>query len=86
MLARTEPPEIEEQQYAPQPRTSDLVNKRMRVIRDGREFIQVTTTAKPGRAIFCIVRLIAPDGRETYQIGTRRTRGRPPKQNGKSHG
>jgi hypothetical protein len=82
MLARTESP-IEETEWAPRPRASDLVNKRMRVMRDGREFVQITTTAKPGRVIFCIVRLIAPDGRETYQIGTRRTRGRPP-QNGKS--
>ncbi len=92
MLARTdERPLFEEREITP-PKRSDLIYRRVEVVRDGRRFIEVTATPKPGRAIFCVVRIIPADGsEERYQIGTRKTRGRPPghkpkraKQNGPS--
>jgi hypothetical protein len=74
------PPEskIEEREYAPPPRASNLVYERVNVTRDGREFVQVSVVAKRGRIIERVDRLIPTDGTdEVISIMTRRTRGRP---------
>jgi hypothetical protein len=78
MLAKTEPPIFEEQEWEPTPRESDLVNEESKVTINGRKYTQVLTTAKPGRQIYALVRLISPDGgREIYRVCTKKTRGRP---------